>query len=76
MKITKQTRIKSLLAEHPETAEILMSYGLQCVNCHFSEFDVLGDAADIHGLSDEDMEMMIRDVNKIIKDQAAVNKLK
>ena len=66
MNITKQTPIKGLLKKHPEAAEILMAYGLQCVNCHFSEFDTLEDGAKIHGLSDEDIKMIIKDVNKII----------
>ena len=67
MQITKQTLIKSFLEENPETAEILMAYGLHCVNCHFSEFDTLEDGAMVHGMSDEDVEFMIRDVNKVIR---------
>ena len=66
MVIDKKTLIKQLLQDHPETAEILMAYGLQCVNCHFSEFDTLEDAAKIHGLGDEDIKMIIKDVNKTI----------
>jgi len=68
MNITKQTPIKVLIENHPETAEILMAYGLQCINCHFSEFDTLEDGAKIHGLSDEDIKMIIKDVNKVLKE--------
>ena len=68
MNITKQTPIKGLIENHPETAEILMEYGLQCVNCHFSEFDTLEDGAKIHGLSKEDIKMIIKDVNKVIRE--------
>lgn len=66
MKANKKTPIKSLLATHPEAAEILMSYGLQCVNCHFSEFDTLGDGAAMHGMSDKDINLMIKDVNEVV----------
>lgn len=65
-KITKQTPINSLLEKHPEVAEILMGYGLHCVGCHFSELDTLEDGAMMHGLSDEDVELMIKDVNSVV----------
>ena len=66
MNITKQTPIKVLIENRPETAEILMAYGLQCINCHFSEFDTLEDGAKIHGLSEEDIKMIIKDVKKVV----------
>ncbi len=67
MKITGKTPIKHLIETHPEVIEILMAYGLQCINCHFSEFDTLEDGAKIHGLNGEDIKMIIKDSNKVIK---------
>ena len=67
--ITKTTLINNLLEKNPEVAEILMAYGLHCVGCHFSEFDTLEDGAMVHGMSDEDIEFMIRDVNKVVKEK-------
>ena len=64
--ITKQTPIKALIEAHPGTQEILMGYGLHCVGCHFSEFDTIEDGAMMHGLSDEDIEFMIKDVNVVV----------
>ena len=32
----------------------------------FSEFDTLEDGAMMHGLDDEDMDLMIKDVNEIV----------
>ena len=52
--ITKETPIKELIDKHPEVVEILMGYGLHCVNCHFSEFDTLEDGALMHGIDDEE----------------------
>ena len=68
-KITNKTPINSLIESHPEAVEILMSYGLHCVNCHFSDMDTLEDGAMMHGMSDEEVELMIRDVNKIAKEK-------
>ena len=64
--ITKETLINELLEKNPEATEILMAYGLHCVNCHFSDLDTLEDGAMVHGISDEDIELMIKDVNKIV----------
>ena len=66
MKITKTSFINELLEKHPETAEILMAYGLHCVGCHFSDLDTIEDGAMVHGLDDEEIELMIKDVNKVI----------
>jgi len=65
-KITKKTPINHLIEKHPEVTEILMGYGLHCVGCHFSEFDTLEDGAMMHGLSDEDVELMLKDVNEVV----------
>jgi len=67
--ITKQTPIKALIENHPETQEILMSYGLHCAGCHFSDMDTLEDGAMMHGLTDEDIELMIKDVNKVVEEK-------
>lgn len=64
--ITKQTLISTLIDEHPEVQEILLEYGLHCAGCSFSEFDTLEDGALMHGLDDEDLDLMIRDVNEVV----------
>ena len=65
--IKKETQINELLEKHPEVAEILMAYGLHCVGCHFSDLDTLEDGATMHGMPDEEIELMIKDVNKTIE---------
>ncbi|HKZ33813.1 MAG TPA: DUF1858 domain-containing protein [Candidatus Nanoarchaeia archaeon] len=65
--ITKTTLINDLLEKNPEVAEILMAYGLHCVGCHFSDLDTLEDGAMMHGISDEEIGLMIKDVNKVVK---------
>jgi len=65
--VTKETPIKELLNIVPEAEEILLGYGLHCVGCHFSDMDTLEDGAMMHGLTDEDIELMIRDVNEILR---------
>lgn len=65
-KVKENTPINSLLEKHPETAEIMIAYGLHCVGCHFSQFDTVVDGARMHGMPEEEIAMMIKDVNKTI----------
>ena len=65
--VTKETPIKELLNIVPEAEEILLGYGLHCVGCHFSDMDTLEDGAMMHGLTDEDIGLMIKDVNEILR---------
>ncbi len=64
--ITKQTLINELIEKNPETISVLMGYGLHCIGCHFSEFDTLENGAMMHGMSEEEIDLMIKDVNKTI----------
>ena len=63
--ITKDMLMNDVLEKHPEVAPILMGYGLHCVGCHFSSFDTVEAGAKVHGFSDEDLELMLKDINTI-----------
>ena len=65
--VTKETPIKELLNIVPEAEEILLGYGLHCVGCHFSDMVTVEDGAMMHGLTDEDIGLMIKDVNEILR---------
>jgi len=66
--ITKDKSILEIVAEYPEVVPILMGYGLHCVGCHFSQFDTLENGARIHGMSKEDFNMMLKDVNALVSE--------
>ena len=63
--ITKDTLLMDAITEYPEIAVVLTGYGLHCVGCHFSNIDTINSGAKIHGLSDEEIEFMLKDVNTI-----------
>ena len=65
--ITKDILINDLIERYPKVAEILMSYGLHCAGCHFSDSDTLELGAKIHGLNEEAIEMILKDVNMFVK---------
>lgn len=52
--------------ESPRAAQLLSEYGLHCISCFFSEFDTLENGAKIHGMSDEEMDTMISEINSTL----------
>ena len=65
-KITRQSNIADLIAEYPETAEILLAFGLHCVGCAASHFDTIEDGAKVHQMMDEEIDEMIEELNSIV----------
>jgi len=65
--IKKNTLIGKIIENHPETISILMSYGLHCVGCRFSNSETLEEGAKKHGMDEKTIEMVIKDINKLIK---------
>jgi hybrid cluster-associated redox disulfide protein len=66
-KITIDMTLGDIISKYPETAEVMMKYGLHCVGCHVAAFETLGQGAKTHGMSDKDIESMISEMNKLIK---------
>ena len=66
MKIDRHINLAQLVEEHPKLAEVLNEdYGLHCVNCFAAGFDTLEEGAKIHGFDDEDIEEMVKRLNKL-----------
>ena len=63
--ITKDTLLMEAITKYPEIGVVLTGYGLHCVGCHFSGIDTIKSGAKIHGLSDEEIEFMLKDVNTV-----------
>lgn len=51
MAITKDMLIREVLQENPNSAEILMSFGLGCVGCPSAQMETLEEAAAVHGVN-------------------------
>lgn len=67
-KITKEMKINGIVNNYPDIVPLLMGYGLHCVGCSFSEHDTLESGAKLHGMSNEDIEMMIKDCNELLEE--------
>lgn len=71
-RITKESPIMDTIEKYPNIVPILLGYGLHCVGCHFSQFDTIEIGAKVHGMSQEDLKMMIKDVNAVISQELKV----
>lgn len=61
MQITKDTLISEILKIKPESAEILMRYGMGCLGCPSAQMESLEQAAMVHGIN---LEKLLEDLNK------------
>ncbi|MBI4399681.1 iron-sulfur cluster assembly accessory protein [Candidatus Micrarchaeota archaeon] len=80
--ITKDMTIGDVVARSPEAVEVMMKYGFQCVGCHVSPYETIEGGAKGHGLNDEQVDKIIKEINELmvkkaeeVKDQKAEVKL-
>lgn len=60
-KITGDTIIADILKTKPDAAPILMSKGMHCLGCSIASGETLGQAAQVHGIS---LEELLLELNK------------
>jgi hybrid cluster-associated redox disulfide protein len=61
--VTKYIIAAVVVEESPRAAELLAEYGLSCMGCFFSENDTLEAGAKIHGMSTEEIDDMVTEIN-------------
>lgn len=71
--ITKETNIAELVNNHPKAVEVLTAFGLHCVGCFASAFDTIGEGAQIHGMIDEEIKEMLKEVNLVLNNKELSN---
>ena len=65
MKITKDILILDLMEQNPELATILTEkYGLHCIGCMAASMETLEQGALAHGMTDNQIDKMIEELNK------------
>ena len=66
--ITKEMTIGDVVAKYPAVIEPLQEAGVHCVGCHVSYSESLEDGFKGHGMSDEDVDMVIAKLNKAVEE--------
>lgn len=62
--VTKFDPLSIILTECPRAAELLAEYGLHCVSCFANEFDTIATGAEMHAMSDDEVDDMIDEINE------------
>ncbi len=69
MKISKDTLIGEVLMEYPEAQDIMLKYfgeEVACVMCPGQAFDTFEMIADLHGIEEEVVDEMLKEMNVVI----------
>ena len=64
--VGKNWPVADIVARYPQAAPILAEYGLHCVGCSASELETLEEGCLGHGMSEEDIENLVSDLNDFI----------
>lgn len=69
-KITKDISILDLVEQNPELATVLTDeYGFHCMGCMAASMETLEEGAQVHGMSDKEIDKLIKDLNQRIETQ-------
>lgn len=64
-KITKDILILDLVEQNPDLVAVLTEeYGFHCVGCMAASMETLEQGALVHGMTDDQIEKMVKDFNK------------
>ncbi len=55
----------------PRAIELLTEYGLSCANCFLNQFDSVEAGAQLHGMTEEEVNKMVEEINEQLKKEAS-----
>lgn len=69
-KVNKKMTLSEVVQKFPQSAEIMMKYGLHCIGCHVAAWETIEQGALGHGMREKEIDRMVDEIN------VAVNKNK
>ncbi len=63
-KINGKMTLGEVVKKYPETAEVMLKYGLHCVGCHVAAWETIEQGAMAHGLDKKKRDEMLKEMNK------------
>ncbi len=67
--ISKEMLISEVIEKYPSTIETLLMTGVHCIGCHVSYFETLEQGMKGHGMSDEEVNEVIEEMNKVVENE-------
>lgn len=68
--ISKSDLISEVTKKSPKAIEMLTEYGLHCANCFLNTFDTIEAGAHLHGMTDDEIQKMVEEINEELKREA------
>lgn len=65
--IKRSSLISDISKKSPRAIELLTEYGLSCANCFLNQFDNIESGAKLHGMTDSEIDIMIKEINEVLK---------
>jgi len=59
--------LSTLISHYPEALEVLFKYNLPCLGCALASFESLEEGARAHGMSDQEIEALVKEINQLLK---------
>ena len=63
-RLRRELTIGDVLEQYPDAAPLLTEKGIHCVGCHVSPFETLEEGFRSHGMSEEEIDTTLADVNE------------
>ncbi len=63
-RLRRELTIGDVLEQYPDAAPLLTEKGIHCVGCHVSPFETLEEGFRSHGMSEEEIDTVLADVNE------------
>lgn len=74
--ITGDNTIGEVVAKYPQAVDVMLKHGLHCIGCAVSPYETLMGGALSHGMSEEEVENMVKELNAKIKSDEKTNEKK
>ncbi len=65
--INLKDNIAEILINYPYLAEVFLAYGLHCVGCFANAFDTLEGGSIIHGMTEDEINEMLKEANYVVE---------
>jgi hybrid cluster-associated redox disulfide protein len=66
-KIRMDMTFGEVIEKYPWSAMIMMKHGLHCVGCHVAAWETIEQGAAAHGMSKEDLDKMMKELNSSLE---------
>ncbi|MCL2103344.1 MAG: DUF1858 domain-containing protein [Syntrophorhabdaceae bacterium] len=58
--INKDMKIEDVIRQYPRTISVFRRLGLDCIQCHLSQYESLENGANVHGI---DLQSLLAELN-------------